>query len=133
MYNKLCYVVATYSKKGGRLLLRSGKSKQKPASLSGFGDNGQAAFVHVHDLSGDTESDAGAGRLGGEERDEDTFLHIRRNACPVVADLYVRLSFRIDSGRQFYPRFPAILGGVEGIPYQVDQYLLDHRFVGNDL
>ena len=86
MYNKLCYVVATYSKKGRRHLLRSGKSKQETASLPGFGNNGEATFMHVHDLPGNTEPDARTGRLGGEERYKNLILHFRQNAFTIVID-----------------------------------------------
>ena len=133
MYNKLCYVVATYSKKGRRHLLRSGKSKQETASLPGFGNNGEATFMHVHDLPGNTEPDARTCWFGGEERDEDTFLHIRRDACSVVTDLDICFPFRINPGRQFNRWLTAILSGVDGVSDQVDQYLLDHSFIRNDL
>ena len=75
------------------------ESKQETASFLGFRDNGQAAFVHIHDLPGNTESDAGTDRLGRKERYEDALLNVCRNACPVIADLDIVFSFRIDPCR----------------------------------
>ena len=75
------------------------ESKQETASFPGFRDNGQATFVHIHDLPGNTEPDAGSDRLGRKERYEDALLDVCRNACPVIADLDIVFSFRIDPSR----------------------------------
>ena len=41
-------------KKGEDAFCRSSESQQEAAALSGFRNDGQAPFMHVHDLPGNT-------------------------------------------------------------------------------
>ena len=60
------------------------KQQRKYTSFAGAGTHVDAAAMLVHNLAGQCEADTRTSGLGGEEGDEDAFLHLGFDAGAVV-------------------------------------------------
>src|SRR4029077_3689788 len=92
----------------------------------------QCAVVFLNDAGGDGQSEAGAAFLRGEERIEQSLLHLGRNAAAVVGDFEdddvgFLVGDHFASGARAQSDDAVARGGIGGVLNQVDQHLFDLR------
>ena len=82
----------------------------------------------VHNLSGDSQADTRTGRFGGEERNEDAFLHFRFDTGSIISNTQAKMISWSDArGKSDLCRFV-----LAGIPYQVAKDLLYLFLIRNE-
>ena len=102
------------------------KQQRKYTSLAGAGTHVDAAAMLVHNLAGQCEADARTAGLGGEEGDEDAFLHLWLDAGAVVCHAEEDAACGGDACREGDTTGFVLAGVLD----QVDEHLLHLSFVG---
>ena len=102
------------------------KQQRKYTPLAGTGTHVDGAAVLVHNLAGQCEADTRTSGLGGEEGDEDTFLHFGFNACTIVCHAEEDTAGGSDTCREGDTTGFVLAGVLD----QVDEHLFHLSFVG---
>ena len=102
------------------------KQQRKDTSLAGTGTHVDGAAVLVHNLAGQCEADARTSGLGGEEGDEDTFLHFGLDAGAIVCHAEEDTSGGSDTCREGDTTGFVLASVLD----QVDEHLFHLSFVG---
>ena len=97
----------------------------KAATLSIFAGGLYATSVQAHDLLTQAQANARSGRLGREERNEDSVQHLRQDATTVIGNRqHEQMPVGMVEGFYNHLGILPFLASFAGILYQVYQYLL---------